>query len=168
MHNSTSKDQQVFNSYGPKSNESLLASYGFVNERMDDDTVTLKLGQKKAKGAIPNAIVQTNNTTEKLYYWKFEEQCPPDLLEEVLDFIRANADPAEEMQYIDSFAPDAKEEEKGHILKEIYTGEAYEMIAEMAESKLKVVLNQNLEGAKKDVNIRSEVLQNIKIYRKGE
>lgn len=163
VHNPTKKDCQIFNSYGPKSNESLLASYGFVNDSMDDDTVTLKLGQKQTNG-----ISQAGDTKERLHYWKYEEECPPDLLEEVMNVIRANADPEEEKEYIDSFAPDAIEEEREDIRKRMYTEEAYGIISEMAQKKIQSLQNETIEEAKKNANIRPEVLHNIEIYREGE
>ncbi|UZJ54971.1 hypothetical protein CBS101457_004291 [Exobasidium rhododendri] len=71
LHRSVCKGDQVFNSYGPKSNEDLLASYGFVNEGLEDDTITLKLGGTE------------HGQTHQQHYWRYEEPCPPALLEEV-------------------------------------------------------------------------------------
>lgn len=164
VHNGAEKNRQVFNSYGPKSNESLLASYGFVNDGMEDDTITLKLGQKQTNGAT----AQSSDTKEMLHYWSFEEVCPPDLLEQVKDIIRANVNPEEEKEDIDSFAPYAEEEEREYIKENMYEQEAYGMIAEMAEKKLESLQNEKIKEAKENKNIRPQVLYNIEIYRKGE
>ncbi|PWN32878.1 SET domain-containing protein [Meira miltonrushii] len=163
VHNRTGKDCQVFNSYGPKSNESLLASYGFVNDSMNDDTVCLKLGQKQTNGAT-----HASDTKERLHYWKYEEECPPDLLEEVINVIRANVDPEEENEDIDRFAPDAGEEEREDIRRKMYEEEAYGIISEMAQKKLQGLQNEMIEEAKKNVNVRPEVLHTIEVYREGQ
>jgi hypothetical protein len=43
----------VFNNYGPKSNEELLLSYGFVIENNPDDTVILRLAGQAGAGTTP-------------------------------------------------------------------------------------------------------------------
>ncbi|CAO1626071.1 unnamed protein product [Parajaminaea phylloscopi] len=47
IHYRVSRDEQIFNCYGAKSNEEFLAGYGFVLPQGPDDTVTLVVGGPK-------------------------------------------------------------------------------------------------------------------------
>lgn len=144
LHNRCKKDEQVFNSYGPKSNEELLASYGFVNDGMEDDAVTLKLG-----GYV-------NGVPPQQHYWRYNEPCPPDLLEEVKEVLR-----------------DGEEWEEGGDPTEHLMGEQVrvDVVIDMLKAKIEAfdtVSNQVDITLKSDPLIRPSVAYMINVYRKGE
>lgn len=149
LHQALSKYDQVFNSYGPKSNEDLLASYGFVNEGMEDDTVTLKLGGTSLHGQVP-----------KQHYWKYGQGCPSGLLEEVMAALRHSRD-----------AQQTEEKESSDMAEQLMEeGEAMDTIVQLLEHKI-----HSFESAQKDIDanvdsssVRNSVRDNVNIYRHGE
>lgn len=143
LHQSLEAGKQVFNSYGPKSNEELIASYGFVNEEMDDDTVTLKLGGVHQSGAAQQ------------HYWRYNEKCPPLLLEEVQAALcqTSQGETDVEMSELE------------------LEGEAMDMIAGLLEAKIaafEATQRQVDEALTEGISKRSSVRHCIVIYRKSE
>lgn len=65
IHSGLYKDKQVFNSYGPKSNEDFLASYAFVDPSMQDDVVSLVLGDSRAANANASSSAGAQCDNEK-------------------------------------------------------------------------------------------------------
>jgi hypothetical protein len=143
LHQSLRRGKQVFNSYGPKSNEELIASYGFVNEDMDDDTVTLKLGGLKQGGKAQQ------------HHWRYNEKCPPLLLDEVRVALHQSSQSGQD----EAFSELEQE------------GEAMDMIAALLEAKITAFeasqkqIDETLIG---DILIRSSVRHCITVYRQSK
>lgn len=147
IHQAVQKDEQVFNSYGPKSNEDLLAAYGFVNEGMEDDAVTLKLGGKADKGEAQQ------------HYWRYDEPCPPALLQEIYVALQAgNGQGA-----VDEMS------EEDRLMQE---GEAMDTVVGLLEQKIAAfeASQQTVEETllQNGAAIRREVRNSIVVYRKSE
>jgi hypothetical protein len=146
LHQSLNKGEQVFNSYGPKSNEDLLASYGFVNDGMEDDTVTLKLG-----GSLKDGQSQQ-------HYWRLNESCPPALLQEV----RSILGQGDSQEVGDASSTELLEE-----------GEAMDTIVDLLEQKLAVFdatqkENDSVDKTNSAAGIRDSVRHDVDVYRQSE
>jgi hypothetical protein len=143
LHQPLYNAKQVFNSYGPKSNEELIASYGFVNEGMDDDVVTLKLGG------------QNQTKTQQQHHWRYQGQCPPLLLEEVKAALRQGQD-----------------DEQSLVSDElIQEGEALDTVAGLLEAKIvafEAAQRRVDEDLKEGTSIRDAVRHCITVYRRSE
>lgn len=148
LHQPTYNGKQVFNSYGPKSNEELIASYGFVNEGMDDDVVTLKLGGQRSSTTI-------QQHQQQQHQWRYRDPCPPLLLAEVKAALRQGQD--------DVQAPAGDE-----IMQE---GEALDTIASLLEAKIAAfdAAQRHVDQALKEgISTRDAVRRCITIYRRSE
>ena len=142
LHQRTSKGEQVFNSYGPKSNEDLLASYAFVNEGMEDDAVTLKLGGSGGSG--------------QQHYWRLDEPCPEALLQEVRSALKKGAE------------QESQSNSEENLMEE---GEAIDVIIDMLEQKSAAFhFTQQLvdEARQQEETIRESVLRNVVVYRQSK
>ncbi|KAG9321727.1 hypothetical protein KVV02_005073 [Mortierella alpina] len=94
-----SKGDQLFNNYGPKSNEELLTGYGFCIEDNKDDMVTLKTNfsrdpDQERKSAI---LKQLGITDETIHYLQMDSV--PELLLVAMRVMAMN--PAETGYYFD-------------------------------------------------------------------
>lgn len=172
LHDSVAKGAQVLNSYGPKSNEELLASYGFANEGMEDDAVTLKLAEEQSVSSMrsPQRVAQQ-------HYWRYKEPCPASLIDEVLARLEASGghpldDDAEESSGDGEFVHVA-----GPARQRLRTlmdrGQALEMIIELLEHKLAVfqAVQASIRGAdpgapRQDA-VRPSVFRDVGVYRTG-
>lgn len=139
--------EQVFNSYGPKSNEELLASYGFVNDGLQDDTVTLKLGGH-------------HGSQGQQHYWHYSEPCPPALLQEVRAALRQAHD-VQSNGDVD-LSPIKLLEEEGEAVDTII-GLLEQKIAAFnaTQSEVDLVLKGDATA------VRESVRYNVNIYRKS-
>ncbi len=61
-----SKDEQVFNNYGPKSNAELILGYGFALEDNPEDSLVLKLGGQGVSGTR-HEIQQNGENLDAVY-----------------------------------------------------------------------------------------------------
>lgn len=171
LHNAVRAGEQVFNSYGPKSNEDLLASYGFVDEGMHDDAVTLKLGGGQLQIAPDEDRAKVDQ-----HYWRYGEACPTSLLSQVEELLRCQDDVEQEASHAQA---DLAPENRAGLDSLMRKGEALEMIVELLQRKREGFLSSQrafeklfacADGADAEemVAIRPSVAQNVQIYRKGE
>lgn len=155
IHNNIMRDDQVMNSYGPKSNEELLASYGFVDVTMRDDTLALKLGNISLESENPLSIQPT-------YYWKYEKECPEGLLEEIIEKLGGT----ESLDDEDDFG-DLQDSDKEKINSLMEKGQAYEVLIGMLEAKYKNYLSW-ASDARDFSETRPHVRRAIEVYHEGE
>jgi hypothetical protein len=85
--------EQVFNNYGPKSNEELLLGYGFTLSPNPDDVVALKLGARPSPLAVDDndGKIQQGSSGVR-HYVRRDGAIPQGLLDEMRALLLASSD----------------------------------------------------------------------------
>lgn len=165
---------EVFNNYGPKSNEELLLSYGFVIPDNPDDTLILRLGS----AAGPSSSAPSSELgASRRFALRRDGEVPVELLRLMRTLMGGPVHTHGEGCGHDHGHDDDEDDEDGHAAHE---KEMEEMQLEMdvlgelggmLEDKLEK-LRAGLEAAEEvgddAAEIRDDVRRMVEIYRQGE
>lgn len=190
IHNGLSKGQQVFNSYGPKSNEDFLASYAFVDPAMQDDVVSLVLGGSGAPvrtsitqtSSAPVNSPQQSSTSRSIRPGVVEnsdEQAAsscivlPNGKKQHFWKITDTTCPPTLLAEVIELLPPVEQASDGDGQKEdeLQTrGEALEVILELLEAKNAAFLNSQtrIDKIASLPSLRRPIVDNVMVYRKGQ
>ena len=160
--------KEAFNNYGPKSNEELLLSYGFVLDSNPDDTVILKLG---APAAVSDKLRAQGLDISQRFALRVDGQVPQELLRVLRammggpvghvhgDSCDHGHDDDEDEDDEDEHAAHEKEMEEMQLEIDVLG-----TLGGMLEDKLDK-LNVTLDA---DSDVRPEVVRMVEVYRKGQ
>ncbi|PKI84747.1 hypothetical protein MVES1_001151 [Malassezia vespertilionis] len=149
LRSSIPANAQVLNNYGAKSNEELLAAYGFVQADGPDDVLVLALrAQEKAQSAM--------------FYWKRSDDSPPQAL---LDALRRQM----------GFAPnEAQATCDANIASLLQEAQVVEALERFLQQRSKAFQHSHAEAedavpwSKDGDSVRERVLSSILEYRRGQ
>ena len=171
---------EVYNNYGPKSNEELLLSYGFVIPSNPDDTLILRLGSVGGPSApAPSSASSTSTAdTSRRFALRRDGEVPVELLRLMRTLMggEGNGHTHGEGCGHDHDADDDDDDEDDHAAHE---KEMEEMQLEMdvlgelggmLEDKLeKLRAGQDAdEAGGEDADVREGVRRMVDLYRQGE
>lgn len=140
MRHDISASAQVFNNYGAKSNEELLASYGFVEPGGPDDVLSF-------------ALRSSADDPMEMYYWHKSNPNPP------LELMKRLSDPLQE-----------GENEVSVLLSRVHGVEALESMVRRRYKAFRTVQREVDDTVAFDGpdGIRESVLNMVKEYRSGK
>ncbi|ORY30006.1 hypothetical protein BCR39DRAFT_530565 [Naematelia encephala] len=152
--------QQVFNNYGPKSNEELLLAYGFILDPNPDDTVILRLGTNGLPEGIVEKLKAKQLDATKRFALGADGLVPNELLQ-VMRVMLGGADEEVEIDEEDEHALHAQEQKETELELDVLG-----QLGAMLEDKL-----QRLKSHKGDSQVdgvREHVRKMCVVYREGE
>lgn len=149
LHEPVPKNHQVFNNYGPKSNEEFLGSYGFVNPTCEDDSMVLVLGGKSK---------QENQEAKKHFWTISDDEAPNSLLEELREILLQQEQEDQE-QISEELARTRLEAE---VLRTL------EIMLCSKRKTFKSFEKVNEEVMRGENGVRREIWEMIRVYRDGQ
>jgi hypothetical protein len=149
---------QLFNNYGPKSNEELVLGYGFVIEDNPDDVVALKLGTAGLSPEVQKTLAAKDLQADKRFLLKRDGKLDPDLLAVLRVLITKGEEDEEDPDSEDEHALH-EQEEKGMQLELDVLG----TLGQMLDDKLAKLQQPVHEG-----KARKEVVHMCRVYRQGQ
>ncbi|GAA5835729.1 hypothetical protein JCM11251_007411 [Rhodosporidiobolus azoricus] len=167
----TPADEQVFNTYGAKSNEELLLGYGFVLPSNPADFVALKLALPPSCSPKLYDLIHSFELDNLRHFVPRSGELPPELFaqmrllmanEEEIDGVEENSHMPEEGEDVKGYEPRWKAS-LGFIgwQNELDVLDALEG---MLHGKLQALVGQNeVKG-----DVRNDVRQMVDIYRRGQ
>jgi hypothetical protein len=153
-----SAGSQLYNNYGPKSNEELLLGYGFAIEDNPDDVVALKLGTANLTPEILKVLAAKDLLADKRFLLKRDGKLDPDLLAVLRVLITKGEEDDEEPDSEDEHALH-EQEEKGMQLELDVLG----TLGQMLDDKL-----AKLEEPVAEDGARKEIAHICRVYRQGQ
>ena len=150
---------QIYNNYGPKSNEELLFSYGFVLDPNPDDTVTLRLGSATLPSDVQERLKDRGLDASEKFMLKRGGDIPQDLLK-LMRVMIGDLPPDNEDGDEDDPHAEHEREVRGVELELDVLGS----LGGMLEDKLAKL--PDLDGAVE--NAREEVVRMVRVYVRGE
>lgn len=160
-----SAGNEVFNNYGPKSNEEFLLSYGFVLDDNPDDTLILRLG---APDDLAEKLKASELDVRQRFVLHRDGQVPQDLLKVMRGMMGGHSHSPGCGHDHGNEGEDEEEDEHA-----AYEGEMEEMqlemdvlgtIGGMLEDKL-VKLSEEVSA---EGNVRDDIRRMCEVYRRGE
>ena len=152
----TSAGSQVFNNYGPKSNEEFLLGYGFVIDPNPDDTVILRLGSN-----IPSILESRMRAKCLNARNRFALRKDGEVDAELLEVMRVMMAPAE----AEGHAEDERTQHEKEIWEIQSEMEVLGTLGQMMEDKLVKLQYEHRVDSR---YVREENRRNCEIYRRGE
>ncbi|WVW82084.1 hypothetical protein I302_104089 [Kwoniella bestiolae CBS 10118] len=157
----TEKNTQLYNNYGPKSNEELLLGYGFVIPSNPDDTVSLKLGLPNIPRGKLEKLKAKGLDANKRFELTRDGELDKDLLE-ILRIILNEHDHEHEHEIDeeDEHALHAEEEREMQLELDVLG-----MLGGMLDDKL-----EKLQDTPEEIDgkIREDVRKMCEIYKQGQ
>ncbi|WWC86058.1 uncharacterized protein L201_000929 [Kwoniella dendrophila CBS 6074] len=173
----TESGVQLYNNYGPKSNEELLLGYGFVIPDNPDDVVTLRLGSSTLPPNIQKKLKDKGLDSNKVFELRRNGELDKNLLEIVRIMLNthnhANCDhdhdhdhEHEEEEEIDEEDEHAlhQQEEKEMQLELDVLGMLGSMLDEKLE-KLQTPLEKDEAG---ETEVREDIRRMCEVYKQGQ
>ena len=160
------ESSESYNNYGPKSNEELILSYGFVLDPNPDDTLTLKLGSNSTLAA---ELKEAGLDMEERFVLRKDGIVPQNLLKVMRAMIGGHLS-ADTHKHDGSCDHDESDEEDEHLAHE----------KEMEELQLELDVLGTLGGMLQDKldkievslevgpRVRREVKRMIEVYKQGQ
>lgn len=161
-----SPNTEVYNNYGPKSNEELLLSYGFVLSLNPDDTVILRLG---APEAVAAQLKAEGVDVKQRFAVRKDGEIPQELLKTMRVMMGGKTHEHGDGCGHDHAEDDDEDDEDGHAAHE----------KEMEEMELEMDVLGTLGGMLEDKlgklrveleaqgDVREDVRQMCEVYRSG-
>ena len=171
---------EVYNNYGPKSNEELLLSYGFVIPSNPDDTLILRLGSVGGPSApAPSSASSTSTAdTSRRFALRRDGEVPVELLRLMRTLMGGEGnghthgegcghdhDADDDDDDEDDHAAHEKEMEEMQLEMDVL-GELGGMLEDKLE-KLRAGQDAN-EAGDEDADVREGVRRMVDLYRQGE
>jgi hypothetical protein len=159
--------KEVYNNYGPKSNEELLLSYGFVLSPNPDDTLILRLG---ASEDIASRLKSEGIDVKQRFAVRKDGEIPQELLRTMRAMMGGNVHEHGEGCGHNHADDEDDEDEDGH---EAHAKEMEEMELEMdVLGTLGGMLEDKLGKLRVEVQVGEGVRKDVKrmceLYRQGE
>ncbi|WRT63968.1 uncharacterized protein IL334_000895 [Kwoniella shivajii] len=163
---STQSGSQLYNNYGPKSNEELLLGYGFVIPSNPDDVVTLKLGTSGLPPHTQTRLQVKGLDADQTFELRRDGEMDKSLLEVVRIMLNDNEhdhdhDHDKGIDEDDDHAQHQHEEKEMQLELDVLG-----MLGGMLDDKLEKLQTSSEEDENSD--IREEVRRMCDIYKQGQ
>ena len=162
-------NHQVFNNYGPKSNEEFLLGYGFVLDPNPDDTLVLRLGSANLPPDMVKTLKRQGLDASARFMLRKDGETPKDLLR-IMRVMLGRGPHHHDQECTHEYGDEDGDDDDEHVAHE---RERKEMQLELdVLGTLGGMLDDKLDklqgGVESTEDVREEVKRMCMIYRRGE
>ncbi|WWC58388.1 uncharacterized protein I303_100928 [Kwoniella dejecticola CBS 10117] len=159
----TEKGVQLYNNYGPKSNEELLLGYGFVIPDNPDDVVTLRLGTAQLPPPIIAKLEAKKLDSSRVFELRRDGEVDKSLLEMMRIMLNEHdCHNHDEIDEEDEHALHQHEEQELQLKLDVLG-----MLGGMLDDKLDK-LQSSVSEVAEEGKIRGEIKRMCEIYKQGQ